>query len=119
MGQMVDGGRHRRNQPAATRPRTRTRTRRGAGVASRLADTVHALRLDYPDGTHEFVGRDRDQRQSRLRLAGLNRGFRSLPWRPRLSMVVMSDDAFARHARGRLDCTEPGCPAADMPAVPA
>ena len=68
-----------------------------------------AVRRDWPDGTHEFVGPDEDAPHSARRLEREQRIWRWCPWRPRLSVVRLSLRDFDLHAIGRRHCMAPDC----------
>jgi hypothetical protein len=111
-------GRYGRTRPPAAVPDTRTPAA-ATGSAPTSADQVHAVRLDWADGIHEFAGPECDPAQAQLRQAGVYARWRRSPWRPRLSLVTMSEPDFYRHARHRPDCTAPDCPTAVVLAVQA
>jgi hypothetical protein len=109
-------GRYGRTRPPAPVPGSRTPAA-VTGSARTSADEVYAVRLDWADGIHEFVGPESDAAEARRRQAGVHARWRRSPWRPRLSLVTMSEHDFHLHARGRPDCTAPDCPTAADRAV--
>jgi hypothetical protein len=73
---------------------------------------VLAVRRDWPDGTHEFIGPVSDlPAAAELRQREFAKWGR-IPYRPLLSVVRINLHDFWLHAQDRPDCTAPNCPAA-------
>jgi hypothetical protein len=80
------------------------------GAAEVSTGALWAIRRDWADRTHEFVC----QRYSLEDAAGAwsqeTIKWRRSPWRPQLSVVLISPHDFWLHARFRPGCRAPDCP---------
>ena len=74
-------------------------------------ESIWAVRVDRPDGTHNYVGPEtgepaaedrRTREQHQWAAAGL--------WAPSVSVVKMAAAAFVSHARRHPNCTSTECP---------
>jgi hypothetical protein len=75
------------------------------------AASVWAVRLDRPDGTHCFVGPERDGREAGARCDREQRQWAAAGiWAPSPSIVTMTAAAFVDHARNRPNCSSGDCP---------
>lgn len=80
-------------------------------VCSDPQESIWAVRVDRPDGTHNYVGPEagepaaevrRTREQHHWAAAGL--------WAPSVSVVKMAAAAFVSHARRHPNCTSTECP---------
>ncbi|MGX6606169.1 hypothetical protein ACWKSP_29210 [Micromonosporaceae bacterium Da 78-11] len=78
---------------------------------------VYAVRLEWPDGTHQFVGPEPDLVHAELRADSVQMQWRQGFWRPRPWAVAMGANDFVKHARLDRDCTDQAC--LDMAHEPA
>jgi hypothetical protein len=79
---------------------------------------VWAVRWDWPDGVHEFIGPARDTAAAvALRQEQIGK-WRRIAYRPRLSIATISSNDFWLHAYHRPGCKSPDCPVAGL-VVPA
>ena len=79
---------------------------------------ILAVRRDWPDGTHEFVG-PADTLTDAARLWNTqHRSWRCSPCRPKLSVVPISAHDFWLHARHRPWCAAPDCPSVTRAVAP-
>lgn len=76
-----------------------------------VSPRLWAVRWDWPDGTHEFIGLQRDEAAAVVVWSGQVLRWRRFPCRPRMSMVAISGHDFWLHARHRRGCMAPDCPA--------
>ena len=74
-----------------------------------------AVRRDWPDGAHEFIGVRRTRRAAQRIGRGDQAFWRRSPLIPNLSVVEISKRDFELHARFRRDCKAPDCPAPKLP----
>ncbi|GIM94402.1 hypothetical protein [Paractinoplanes toevensis] len=75
---------------------------------------VWAVRWDWPDGVHEFIGPAVDLPAAAGLLSRQVKKWRRFPYRPDQSMVQLSLSDFWLHARHRPDCKAPDCPVVDV-----
>lgn len=74
---------------------------------------VWVVRLDRPDGTHNFVGPEPGEVDAEVRCKMEQRRWSAAGlWAPTTSVVTMSAAAFVEHARRQLSCTSTMCPRA-------
>lgn len=78
---------------------------------NRSPRTVWAVRRDWPDIAHEFIGPDGLEQEAFARLEQDIARLQCSPHRPRLSVVPIGSDEFWSHAEHRRNCTDSGCPA--------
>lgn len=76
-----------------------------------------AVRRDWPDGSHEFIGPEPTELQACQLLDGDFGKWRRSPVRPRLSVVAIGVGSFWSHARARQDCRSTACPSVSTGAL--
>jgi len=85
-------------------------TLRNASRARSSADTLWAVRLDWPAGDHEFGCPRADEAAARRELERVRSYWSRGPMRPRLRLVRISANDFDLHAKARRGCKAPDCP---------
>ncbi|MFC7527558.1 hypothetical protein [Actinoplanes sp. GCM10030250] len=85
-------------------------------VGATYAGTVYAVRRDWPDGTHEFVGPGTTMTDAADLWNSQHNRWRRSSWRPHLCVVLISGRNFWLHAHHRNDCRAPDCPTTGAPA---
>jgi hypothetical protein len=106
-------GAARSSQLPSTRGASMLRTQRSA-ARERLWQPGFAVRRDWPDGVHEFVGFRLTEGETALFLVGDYEYWRKGPMRPVHSLVVIGGRDFELH-HGRRDCRSPDCPVTELP----
>ena len=85
-------------------------------TCSNPQESIWAVRVDRPDGTHNYVGPEtgepaaearRTREQHQWAAAGL--------WAPSVSVVKMAATSFVSHARRHPNCTSTECPRSTDP----
>ena len=71
---------------------------------------VHAIRRNWADGSHDFVGPRSTRRQADAEIDRQHCKWRRSPWRPGLSIVTISVRDLRLHGRHRSGCKSPDCP---------
>jgi hypothetical protein len=85
-------------------------TLRNASAVRSSADTLWAVRLDWPAGDHEFGCSRTDETAAGRELERVRSFWRRGPMRPRLRLARISAHDFDLHAKARRGCKAPDCP---------
>ena len=91
-------------RPATARPPAVSQGGMPAGL-------VYAVRRDWADGTHDFIGPRHDLKAAATLWDSQYTQWRAVAYRPQLTVVLISSNDFRVHALYRPDCAAPDCPA--------
>jgi hypothetical protein len=77
---------------------------------------IWVVRVDRPDGTHNFVGPEPGESAAETRRAHEQAQWAAAGmWAPAMSTVRMAAAAFVEHARRHPNCTSELCPRSTQP----